>query len=95
MLRELPPDQARSYCHSDILIMAEHDRQHQSGYLRTIFEYLNAARSMHATADALHVHHNTVYYRVHKAKEQFGLDFSVEHRNMHYYLSCIILLYLS
>ena len=39
------------------------------------------------------MHPNTVQYRVNKAKELFGLNFTCEYRNLLYHLSCIMLLY--
>ena len=95
LLTHVPADELPTFCHSDIRAIAEYDTEHSTDYLRTVYEYLKAARSGHAAAQGLHIHHNTVYYRMTKARELFNLDFSLEHRNFHYYLSCIILLYLA
>ena len=95
LLRHVPAEELVGFCHTDIRAVAGYDTEHGSDYLRTVFEYLNAARSMHAAAHGLHIHHNTVYYRMTKARELFHLDFTSEHRNVHYYLSCVILLYLA
>lgn len=93
LLRHIPENEWADFCHSDILALADYDLQHGSDYLRTLFAYLNAARSIHAAAEVLHVHHNTVYYRITKLRELFHLDFSSEYRNVHYYLSAILLLH--
>lgn len=94
LLRRVPADDLAGYCHSAIVAAAQYDAKHNSDYLKTIFQYLGCARSIHEAAKALFVHHNTVYYRMTRARELFNLDFSSEHRNVHYYLSCLILLYM-
>lgn len=89
----LPQDKCRYFCHSDILNIVSAAQDRADDILRTVFAYLSAGKSIHAAAAVLHVHHNTVYYRINKIKELFGLDFTSEQRNVHYCISCMILLY--
>ena len=93
MLSRIPRDERMHYCHSDILCMAQAEALNRTDYMRTVFEYLHTGKSIHTAAGNLHVHHNTVYYRINKAKELFDLDFSDEYRNVHYYISCLIMIY--
>mgnify|MGYP003623276010 CR=1 FL=1 len=83
MLNRLPKESLAGFCHSDITALAAHDREHNTEYLRTVFTYLDAQRSSHNAATRLFVHHNTVNYRMSKARELFGLDFSREYTNLH------------
>lgn len=95
MLDRMPKEEREAFCHEAIAALAVRDAEQGASYLPTVFAYLNAGKSIHAAAEALHVHHNTVYYRLTKAKELYGLDFSSEYRNLHYHLSCIILLHMA
>lgn len=55
--------------------MIEYDRINKSEYAVTIYQYLNTYKNINMTAKFLHVHRNTIIYRIEKAKEIFGLDY--------------------
>ncbi|MDL2307005.1 helix-turn-helix domain-containing protein [Desulfovibrio sp. OttesenSCG-928-C06] len=93
LISGLGAEELSGYCNSAVRSMFEHDRAQGTEYARTLFHYLNSGRSIHTAAKGLYVHHNTVYYRLTKMKDLFGLDFSNEYQNMQYYLSCLMLLY--
>lgn len=94
ILLRLPGEERACYCHTNIRAVAAYDAEHDTPYLRTVFAYLSCGRSIHAAAKKLFVHHNTVNYRITKARELFDLDFTCVHTVVSYYLSCIILLYM-
>ncbi|WP_026196935.1 PucR family transcriptional regulator [Sciscionella marina] len=52
--------------------LIEHERQHQSGLMHTLAAFLDNQRSWRKTADALHVHRQTVLYRIRKVEEITG-----------------------
>jgi DNA-binding PucR family transcriptional regulator len=61
--------------------LLESDAQSGSDYVRTLDAYLSCDRHLERTAAALHVHPNTVRYRITKAQEKLGVDLhDVEHR---------------
>jgi GAF domain-containing protein len=61
--------------------LLESDAQSGSDYVRTLDAYLSCDRHLERTAAALHVHPNTVRYRIAKAQEKLGVDLhDVEHR---------------
>lgn len=53
-----------------------HDRKKGGGLLRTAYEYLAAGRDAAGAAETLHVHKNTVAYRLERARSLYGLDLS-------------------
>ncbi|HZE66172.1 MAG TPA: helix-turn-helix domain-containing protein [Sporichthyaceae bacterium] len=57
------------------------DAQSGSDYVRTLDAYLSCDRHLERTAACLHVHPNTVRYRIAKAQEKLGVDLhDVENR---------------
>lgn len=54
--------------------MADHDRAHGTTYVQTLRAYLDALANASVAAEALHVHHNTVRYRVARVQARFGID---------------------
>jgi sugar diacid utilization regulator/GAF domain-containing protein len=61
--------------------LLEADAASGSDYVRTLDAYLACDRHLERTAAALHVHPNTVRYRITKAQEKLGVDLhDVEHR---------------
>ncbi|HEY3604724.1 MAG TPA: helix-turn-helix domain-containing protein [Sporichthyaceae bacterium] len=61
--------------------LLEADAAGGSDYVRTLDAYLACDRHLERTAAALHVHPNTVRYRIAKAQEKLGVDLhDVEHR---------------
>ncbi|MFB6815280.1 PucR family transcriptional regulator [Streptomyces sp. NPDC056347] len=54
--------------------MVEHDRTHGSAYGASVAAYLDASCDAGAAARRLHVHPNTLRYRLRRARELFGVD---------------------
>ncbi|MFK4209996.1 PucR family transcriptional regulator [Streptomyces sp. NPDC030920] len=54
--------------------MVEHDRAHGSAYGASVAAYLDASCDMGTAARHLHVHPNTLRYRLRRAREVFGVD---------------------
>ncbi|GDY32309.1 PucR family transcriptional regulator [Gandjariella thermophila] len=54
--------------------LAEHDAEHGSELVRSLLAYLDAFGDVRAAAADLHVHPNTLRYRVRRAAEVSGLD---------------------
>lgn len=54
--------------------MVEHDRAHGSAYGPSVAAYLDASCDMGTAARRLHVHPNTLRYRLRRARELFGVD---------------------
>ncbi|MFE9486020.1 PucR family transcriptional regulator [Streptomyces sp. NPDC006641] len=54
--------------------MVEHDRAHGSAYGASVAAYLDASCDTGTAARHLHVHPNTLRYRLRRARELFGVD---------------------
>ncbi|MFE1774398.1 PucR family transcriptional regulator [Streptomyces sp. NPDC059008] len=56
--------------------LVAHDTRHQGQLAETVLAYLNAFGDVRAAATELHVHPNTLRYRIRRAEELTGLDLS-------------------
>lgn len=54
--------------------IVSYDQQNGTEYARTVYCYLRCLGQSDLAADTLHVHRNTVLYRMGRARELFGLD---------------------
>jgi PucR C-terminal helix-turn-helix domain/GGDEF-like domain len=64
----------RSFADEVIGPLSVYERKHNSGYLRTFAIYLRENGSLQRAARELHVHPNTVTYRLNRVQEITGLD---------------------
>lgn len=81
----------RSFCHPLVFQLAEYDCVHESNYLNTLTVYLQSEQNVQESARRLHIHRNTLTYRIEKMREIFSInldDFLVRQRLM---LSCVLL----
>ena len=68
-----------------------YDCKHDTEYLRTLLVYLNSRFSLSSTCKILHIHRNTVIYRIERLKTMFGVDFDSPWDCFNLLLSCHIL----
>lgn len=59
---------------ADIEVIRSYDADHGTDYLDTLRTFLESAGSISAVAAALHVHSNTVRYRLARLCDEFGID---------------------
>ncbi|MBR2123184.1 MAG: helix-turn-helix domain-containing protein [Lachnospiraceae bacterium] len=59
-----------------VMKIAEYDRNNNTDYVNTLRYYLSTNFSLQETARLIHVHRNTVAYRVRRMTELFGIDYS-------------------
>ena len=79
-----------TYIGESIRSLVSHDEANGTDYFRTLFFYLDSGRDIVLTAKRLHVHKNTVYYRLERMKLLFdinGTDKTDEYQN---YFSCLV-----
>ena len=75
LLLQVPDlDELRAFAEEVIGPLMAHERQHRSGYLRTLAVYLRENGSLQRAARQLHVHPNTVTYRLNRVRAICGLD---------------------
>ncbi|HZU15863.1 MAG TPA: helix-turn-helix domain-containing protein [Candidatus Dormibacteraeota bacterium] len=75
LLLQVPDlDELRAFAEEVIGPLLAHERQHHSGYLKTLAVYLRENGSLQRAARQLHVHPNTVTYRLNRVRAICGLD---------------------
>ena len=67
-----------TFIHPAIGLLEEADERERSSHLADLAAYLSCGRNATATARALHVHKNTMYYRLQRIEQIAGVDLSDE-----------------
>jgi DNA-binding PucR family transcriptional regulator len=66
-----------AFCLPEIQILQTYDSRHDAELCRTLLCYLEHAKNATHAAEVLHIHRNTVHYRINKCMELLPhLDFS-------------------
>jgi DNA-binding PucR family transcriptional regulator len=75
LLLQVPDlSELRSFARDVLGPLSQHERQHKSEYLATLACYFRENNSPQRASRVLHVHPNTVAYRVRRIEEITGLD---------------------
>lgn len=88
----IPAEQKKDYISSFLRGLLAHDMDNRSDYVKTLFIYLKNGQSLALTAQELHVHRNTVVYRIEKMRERFGGVFDSPYHNLQNFFGCLLLL---
>ncbi|MCL2492782.1 MAG: helix-turn-helix domain-containing protein [Clostridiales bacterium] len=86
-------NELRDFCHPAVIALMEFDIKHKSCYTQTLFSYITMAQKKLGSANSLHVHRNTVNYRIQKIQEITGMDLADNNFFQDCYLSMKILEY--
>ena len=78
-------------CYPTVLKIKEYDRKYNTDYLNFLGIYIWANLSVKRTAEIMHYHRNTVYQKIHKLENYFGLDFNDAYLYVKLYLSVVVL----
>ena len=73
--------------HPAVSGLLAYDREHHTEFARTLQVYLAKERSQSRTADALHLHRNTLTYRLQRIRELLDCDLEDEDTRLHLLLS--------
>ncbi len=60
------------FCHPAILTLRAYDEEKKTDFFNTLYQYLNFSQNTQQTADHLHIHKNTLLYRIEKIKKITG-----------------------
>lgn len=74
LLATVPDDVRRTYAHRVLGQVIEHDERGSGDLLPTLAEFLACSGSWTRTAESLHLHVNTVRYRIARVEELTGRD---------------------
>ena len=88
----IPEKQQNHYLSIFLRNLLAYDLENQSDYVKTLFVYLKNGQSLALTAQELHVHRNTVVYRIEKMRERFGGAFDSPYHNLQNFFGCLLLL---
>lgn len=88
-------DELAAMCHPGMLILQAYDAEHDAKFVQTLESYLKHERHSLPTAAALHIHRNTLSYRLEKIEAlfHFNLDDALERERL--LLTLNILTYLN
>jgi sugar diacid utilization regulator len=64
----------RCFCHPGILSLWESNDEAQRGLVHCLYHYFLNGKNISAAAEALHIHRNTLIYRLGKAEEIMNID---------------------
>ncbi len=76
LLATVPDDVRRTYAHRVLGPVLEHDARTGGDLVATLAEFLACSGSWARTAEAMHLHVNTVRYRIDRVQELVGRDLS-------------------
>ena len=83
-----------NYCHPAIWALWEHDQEHGSELLETLFAFMQNSCNTARTAQLLTLHKNTLLYRLNRIKEICNNDLGSGEDLFLFHLSIRTLLYL-
>lgn len=67
------------FYHPYVLALWDHDQKNHTDFLMTLYYYLTYIDNPTAIAQHLHIHKNTLYYRMNKLKEMFPINLNDGH----------------
>ena len=82
-------EETENFVHPGILEMEQYDVQNHTQYLETLRQWLLHRMDYSETAKAMNLHRNSLYYRMQRIYELFGLDISDMNTDVQLYLSLI------
>jgi len=85
-------DDPRCFCHPVILSLWESGSESQRDLVHCLYHYFINGKNISASAEALHVHRNTLIYRLSKAEELLNIDLKQpsEKQTFFFIISCMI-----
>lgn len=81
----------RYLCHDGVLKLYEHDKSSSTSLMNTLKIYLLKERNLVKTAAELHIHRNTLIYRIEKVKDILDNNLDDDTSRMHILLSCFMM----
>lgn len=80
-----------SICHPALSILADYDKRRCTDFIHSLYIYLNNDKNLIESANILHIHRNTLSYRINKITEIINLDINNKNISFHLLLSFKIL----
>lgn len=77
--------------HPAVIAMNHYDRENGTEFIATLKAYFHEVSDPGAAAKKLFIHKNTLFYRINKAKELFGIDIGNGYERLRMYLTMIFM----
>lgn len=82
---------AVAFKHKKLLAIQEYDAANNTDYLKTIKHYLMFMMDTKTVSETLHLHKNSLLYRIKRIEELFDIDFHDYRENLHMLISSMIM----
>lgn len=92
LLEKLEPSRLPLFMRRKEHELYEYDRENGTEYFRTLYSYIKNSRRLQDTSDELHIHKNTVSYRINRLKELFDIDLNDAETRIGFYLAYHVLI---
>lgn len=83
----------KDFCSPPLLKIIEYDNQKDTTYALSLYMYLKNCQDIQKTSQALHVHYNTLKYRLQRLQELFEIDLSDSELIFNIWFSFLIIEY--
>jgi sugar diacid utilization regulator len=83
----------KDLCHPSLVSLIEYDKNYKTNYSETLYTYILNGQSQTKSANTLHIHRNTLNYRITKIAEIMGINLDDNTLMLHLHLSFKILEY--
>lgn len=77
----------QQFCHPAILLLYQYDQEHHTNLLETLEAYLKYNNDPDKATKSIHIHRNTLYYRINKMQEEYQLNLNDGYERMHILLT--------
>ena len=88
----LQKESADTFCHPKMKCLIRYDKKHNSELAYTLYIYLLHEQNISKTAAEMHMHRNSVIYRIRKIQsligEDFGDHFERQYQILSYRMMC-------
>ena len=74
-------------CHPAVISLLKYDTKYKTNYAETLYAYVSNGQNQTKSANALHIHRNTLTYRITKIAEIIGIDLDDNTLMLHLLLS--------
>lgn len=69
-------DDIEAFCDPRLRLLMEYDREHKTSFTDSLHTYLKCSRNITKTANALHLHRNSMIYHLKRIEEILNIDIS-------------------
>ncbi len=91
LLNEIDLDEAPLFLRDKERALVDYDLENGTEYFRTLYSYIRHSRSLGDVSAELHIHKNSVNYRINRIRELFDIDLNDAETRIGFYLAYHVL----